>query len=205
MERPAGREVSGDCPLQGGRIPVLSEMLLPALDPGWPDPGVPPERADPDVPASATTPPRSPPPEKASAAGAPLGTAAALGWVARGPGTILGRPVQVAVLVGRPAGAGRAGAAARARPAPIALRGWKKNRRAATIPASAAAGWRPKGMLTGWSDRSGVARVDFFLSLSASRLRPKGRGWPQGHRRQARPLLKAKPWGLEASLAKACR
>jgi hypothetical protein len=50
-----------------------------------------------------------------------------------------------------------------------------KNRRAATISASAAAGWRPKGMLTGWSDCSGAARVDFFLSQSANPTGPRPR------------------------------
>jgi hypothetical protein len=33
-----------------------------------------------------------------------------------------------------------------------------------SIPASVAAGWRPKGMLTGWYGCSGAARVDYFLS-----------------------------------------
>jgi hypothetical protein len=56
-----------------------------------------------------------------------------------------------------------------------------KNRRAAPIPASAAAEWRPKGMRTGWSDRSGAARVDFFSACQRmqgrpSDARPDGRG-----------------------------
>ncbi len=38
----------------------------------------------------------------------------------------------------------------------------------APLPAAAAVGWRPNGMRTGWSDCSGAARADFFLSLSAA-------------------------------------